>query len=169
MTDENNKVEELPFQEQLLPEQPQLTVLRTNISQVNLLPSTGTQGDADTPYSSSEDSPSQSRRYIRAGLDISFAEFHQNLTLRTDTDAAAIITAAEEGLIEQAISPSTTSTWPTTCSPSSTHTEAPGPTLRRGREVSEYVGVGGQDCCCVSSTSLNSSTILTIGSHWGLS
>jgi hypothetical protein len=42
------------------------------------------------PYSSSEDSPSQSRKYMRAGFPVTFAEFHESLSRRLDTEAAPL-------------------------------------------------------------------------------
>ena len=40
---------------------------------------TKSQGDVDPPHSSSEDSPAQSRKYMRAGPHMTFAEYHQSL------------------------------------------------------------------------------------------
>ena len=67
------------------------------------------QLQADYLYNrSAEDSPSQSRRYIRAGLEISFADFHECLA-RFDTQDDGD-DAVAQGLREQEISPSTAST-----------------------------------------------------------
>jgi hypothetical protein len=102
MEDENRReqelvslFEELPFHEETsCLDIPQLTPLQITFSQIRFAPPTETAGDSDPPYSSSENSPSQSRRYVRAGLEMSFAEFHQNLALATTTEAATFDTAA---------------------------------------------------------------------------
>lgn len=81
--------EELPFHEEIPPSEPsQLTPLHTNLPQVSLHPPTETQGDADPPYSSSEDSPAQSRKYVRASLHTTLAEFHQGLAREPNRQAA---------------------------------------------------------------------------------
>lgn len=99
-----SRFEELPFRSEkssLYHHHLPLGLLQTDFSQVS-------SSLADQPHSSSLDSPAQSRRYMQAGLDISFAEYHRILSLKLDkkiaaTTAAATVfegAAAAPGLVE---------------------------------------------------------------------
>jgi hypothetical protein len=111
--------EELPFHKEAPRlDRPRLPPLQTKFSKVSLAAPTKTQEDADQAYSSSGDSLTQSRRYMRAGLHMTFAEFHENLA-RQVTEEAATFDAAAASLVEKDLSPNTASSRSKTCSHSS--------------------------------------------------
>ena len=104
--------------------------LITDLPQVSHPSVNPPQLQADILYNSSaEHSPSQSRAYLRAGLRVSFAKFHEQLARRGTRDDSGKGSdgdhnkadndeddAAKNGLIEQEVSQSTASTRSTTYS-----------------------------------------------------